>query len=282
MTLKAKKKLGSILFYTVLTLSVVIAIFPIYYLFVLSLQPVSVMYDPAINIFPTMNPIKAYWNLLTTSEVWRWVINTVLVALVTIPGCILLAIPAAYGLSRFRFKGKTPAMFAILLTQMLPSMFLLVPIYIIVSRMGLNNTLWGVMLVDVTFVLPVAVWFLKGFCDSIPSGIEEAAIIDGCTRFGVMIRIALPMVLPGIAAAATWSLISLWNEYLFAFTLLSDADLYTVSIGLSSQITLFGTDFTILFGGAFVATLPILIIFMFFQKHSAQFHRKDVQLHSQA
>lgn len=267
MTLKAKKKLGSILFYTVLTLSVVIAIFPIYYLFVLSLQPVSVMYDPAINIFPTMNPIKAYWNLLTTSEVWRWVINTVLVALVTIPGCILLAIPAAYGLSRFRFKGKAPAMFAILLTQMLPSMFLLVPIYIIVSRMGLNNTLWGVMLVDVTFVLPVAVWFLKGFCDSIPSGIEEAAIIDGCTRFGVMIRIALPMVLPGIAAAATWSLISLWNEYLFAFTLLSDADLYTVSIGLSSQITLFGTDFTILFGGAFVATLPILIIFMFFQKY---------------
>ena len=267
MTLKAKKKLGSILFYTVLTLSVVIAIFPIYYLFVLSLQPVSVMYDPAINIFPTMNPIKAYWNLLTTSEVWRWVINTVLVALVTIPGCILLAIPAAYGLSRFRFKGKAPAMFAILLTQMLPSMFLLVPIYIIVSRMGLNNTLWGVMLVDVTFVLPVAVWFLKGFCDSIPSGIEEAAIIDGCTRFGVMVRIALPMVLPGIAAAATWSLISLWNEYLFAFTLLSDADLYTVSIGLSSQITLFGTDFTILFGGAFVATLPILIIFMFFQKY---------------
>ena len=267
MTLKIKKRLGSILFYTVLTLSVLVVIFPIYYLFVLSLQPVSVMYDPAITIFPTMNPFKAYWNLLTTSEVWRWVLNTVLVALVTIPGCIILAIPAAYGLSRFRFKGKAPAMFAILLTQMLPSMFLLVPIYIIVSRMGLNNTLWGVMLVDVTFVLPVAVWFLKGFCDGIPSGIEEAAIIDGCTRFGVMIRIALPMLLPGIAAAATWSLISLWNEYLFAFTLLSDANLYTVSNGLSSQITLFGTDFTILFGGAFVATLPILIIFMFFQKY---------------
>ena len=267
MSIKTKKKLGGLLFYTVLTLAVLVVIFPIYYLFVLSLQPVSVMYDPAINIFPTMNPFKAYWNLLTTSEVWRWVVNTVLVALVTIPGCIILAIPAAYGLSRFRFKGKAPAMFAILLTQMLPSMFLLVPIYIIVSRMGLGNTLWGVMLVDVTFVLPVAVWFLKGFCDGIPSGIEEAAIIDGCTRFGVMIRIALPMLLPGIAAAATWSLISLWNEYLFAFTLLSDSKLYTVSIGLSSQITLFGTDFTILFGGAFVATLPILIIFMFFQKY---------------
>ena len=267
MNIKTKKKLRSTLFYIVLSVAVAIAIFPIYYLFVLSLQPVSVMYDSAINILPTMNPIKAYWNLLTTSEVWRWVVNTILVALVTIPGCIVLAIPAAYGLSRLRFKGKAPAMFAILLTQMLPSMFLLVPIYIIVSRIGLNNSLWGVMLVDVTFVLPVAVWFLKGFCDGIPSGIEEAAIIDGCNRFGVMVRIVIPMLLPGIAAAATWSLISLWNEYLFAFTLLSDSKLYTVSIGLSSQITLFGTDFTILFGGAFVATLPILIIFMFFQKY---------------
>lgn len=256
-----------ILFYAVLFVSVILVVIPIYYLFVLSLQPMSDIYSSEIILHPTMDPITAYKQLLTESEVFLWISNTLKVAAVTIPLCILLAIPAAFAISYFRFKGKAPAMFSILLTQMLPSMFLLVPIYMIVSRLKLGNSLWGLMLVDMTFVLPVTVWFLKGFCDGIPRGMIEAAIVDGCSMFGVMVRMVTPMLLPGIAAAATWALISVWNEYLFAYTLLSDESLYTVTVGLAGQKTLFGTNFTVLYGGGFVATLPILILFMFFQKY---------------
>jgi ABC-type glycerol-3-phosphate transport system permease component len=150
---------------------------------------------------------------------------------------------------------------------MLPPVFLIIPVYMIFSRVGLINTLLALIIVYTALTVPIGIWFLKGFIDSIPAELEESAIVDGCSKVGALRRILIPLIIPGIVATASWSYIIAWNEYLFAYTLVERGRLWMVSVGLASYIGEYATPWDQIMAGAAIATVPVIVLFMFFQRY---------------
>jgi multiple sugar transport system permease protein/raffinose/stachyose/melibiose transport system permease protein len=173
---------------------------------------------------------------------------------------------AGYGVTRFRFKGKQAFLTFTLTTQMFPSIMLLIPYYKVLSVYNLNNTLLGMILVYVSFTIPFCSWMMTGFFKTIPLELDEAAIIDGCSRFTIFYRIILPLTLPGIAATAIYSFNTGWNEYLFAQVLINDPSLKTVPVGiaeLNGQYKILWNDMMM---ASLISSIPLVIVFLFFQK----------------
>jgi ABC-type glycerol-3-phosphate transport system permease component len=193
--------------------------------------------------------------------------NTLYVGLIATIVSTVLSIPAAYAMSRFRFRGRPILTFLVLFTQMLPAVLLLIPIYIIFARYRLINTLEALIIIDIAITLPIGIWFLRGFFDSLPKELEETARIDGCNVITILIRILLPLLKPGIVATATWSFIIAWDEYLYASTMVDKNALWTISVGLAGYMGQYSTPWNEIMSGAALATLPVLILFGLFQKH---------------
>ena len=150
---------------------------------------------------------------------------------------------------------------------MLPPVLLSIPIYILFAKLGLTNTLTVLVIIYTATTMLIGIWFLKGFFDSIPRGMEEAAAIDGCSVLKTLFLILISMLKPGIVATATWSFIIAWDEYLYAYTLVENNKLWTLSVGLASYMGQYSTPWNEIMMGAVLATLPVVIMFMFFQKH---------------
>lgn len=253
--------------YTALTLFCVITAFPFYWLLNTSTQPLENLfsYPPVFGL--KGNLFANYYHYMAESKILLWLKNTFLVSLISVLISTFFAVPAAYSLSRFQFKGRTFLIFAVLFTQMLPLVLLVIPIYVSFSGMGLINTLNSLVILYSVITLPIGIWFLKGFFDGIPKELEESAVMDGCSRFNILIRIMLPLIVPGIVATATWSFIIAWDEYLFAYTLIDNESSYVISVGLASYVGQYSTKWNEIMMGAVLGTLPIIIIFMFFQKY---------------
>lgn len=265
--MKHRKRLRKYSTYIPLLLACAISLFPFYWLINTSLQPIETLFVWPPKAFPTLSPLSTYWNYFTKSNISRWMLNSLYVGGVATLVSTVCAIPAAYAISRFRFKGRSFSIFMVLFTQMLPPVLLVIPIYIIFARAGLTNTLEALIFINIATTLPIGVWFLKGFFDSLPREVEESAIIDGCGVLGVMIRVLLPILKPGIVATATWSFIIAWDEYLYAYTLIENNQLWTVSVGLASYMGQYSTPWNEIMSGAAIATLPVLVLFALFQKH---------------
>lgn len=265
--MRVNKKLRRASSYLPLALACIVSIFPFYWLINTSLQPLETLFAWPPKMTPTLNPLISYLSYIRTSNIARWMGNSLYIGGLATLISTVLAIPAAYAISRFRFKGRPLATFLVLFTQMLPPVLLVIPIYIIFARTGLTNTLGALVLVNIAGTLPIGVWFLKGFFDSLPHELEESATIDGCGVMGILVKILLPLLKPGIVATATWSFIIAWDEYLYAYTLVENNHLWTVSVGLASYIGQYSTPWNEIMSGAAIATLPVLILFAFFQKH---------------
>lgn len=262
-----KKHLKRILSYVVMIFICGIALFPFYWLICTSLQPLDTLFLSPPKLIPTLEPISTYINYLQTSDFLLWLRNSLIIAVTATLISTVLAVPAAYSISRFQFKSKVMVIFSILFTQMLPPVLLIIPLYIIFAQVSLNNTLQALILVNTATTLPIGIWFLKGFFDSLPKELEESARIDGCGIMGVLIRVLLPLLTPGIVATATWSFIIAWDEYLYSYTLLNNDRLWTLSVGLAAYIGQYSTPWHLIMAGAALATLPVIILFMFFQRH---------------
>ncbi|MDR3141849.1 MAG: carbohydrate ABC transporter permease, partial [Tannerellaceae bacterium] len=167
--------------------------------------------------------------------------NTLYVGVIATLVSTVFSIPTAYAMSRFRFRGRPYITFLVLFTQMLPSVLLIIPIYIVFAKFRLTNTLESLILIDIAVTLPIGIWFLRGFFDSLPKELEETAMIDGCNTMTILIRILLPLLKPGIAATSTWCFIVAWDEYLYAYTLLDNNNLWTVAVGLAGYIGQYST-----------------------------------------
>lgn len=253
--------------YIIAILVCIIVFFPFYWLIITSLQSTNVLFKYPPELLPSQNFITSYLDYIRSSKILRWLLNSFMVSLVSTIFSTLFAIPAAYSISRFKFKAKAIMIFLVLLTQMLPGVLLVIPIYIIFSRIGLSNSLIGLILVYTVLTMPIGIWFLKGFFDSIPVELEEAAIIDGCSRYSVLTRILVPLMLPGIVATGIWSFIIAWDEYLFAYTLLNTDKLWVVSVGLASYVGQYSTPWNAIMTGAVLGTLPVVLLVMFFQRY---------------
>ena len=179
---------------------------------------------------------------------------------------LVLAVLAAYALSRFSFRGKGIFGFALFATQMLPEALLVVPLYAMFLTVGLLNDLWGLVLGNTAFAMPVAVWILKTAMDAVPKEIEEAASLDGCSRLGLLLRVILPLITPSLAAAAVITFFDSWNEFLFANTFMTDKEKWPASKGLASFVGEFVTPLGSVMSAAVVFTLPALVFFVLVQR----------------
>lgn len=180
---------------------------------------------------------------------------------------IPIAVLTGYALSRFRFRGKTAFMLALLTTQFVPASMLIIPIYIIFKDLNLLDSLLGLVLINATFELPFAAILMRGFVSAIPFELEEASMVDGCTRFQGVLRVALPLLRPGVVAVAAFGFVGAWNNFLFALFLISDQNLYTVPVGLSYFLGEFNVDYAALAAGGVVAVVPVVGVFALIQRY---------------
>jgi arabinogalactan oligomer/maltooligosaccharide transport system permease protein len=197
----------------------------------------------------------------------RHALNSVIVALATTVLGVVLSCTAAYALSRFRFPGRKAGLTTFLVVQMFPATLLLLPLYVILDKLGLLNSLVGLVLVYATTAIPFCVWTLKGYFDTLPRELEEAARIDGASPWMIFRRIILPLARPGIAVTALFSFMTAWNEFIMASTFMTDESKYTLPVLIQSSVGQFSSDWGLFAAGAVVTSIPVMIAFYVLQKY---------------
>jgi len=268
-----RRKTGEILeglgIHLFLAIASVVAVFPVFWLLTTSFKPRSDIYSSEIHLVPVNFTWDNYVYLLTMRDqiFLTWVKNSILVAAATTVLGVFLAATAAYAFSRYRFPGKRPMLHSFLVTQMFPGALLVVPYYNLFKNFGLLNTFTGLVLAYCTTALPFCVWMLKGYFDTIPVELEEAAKIDGLNSWGTFYRVVLPLSLPGIAVTAFFSFLTAWNEFMYALTFMSKEQLYTLPVGLRTFVFYFRTDWHYASAGAILITLPVLAFFLIAQRY---------------
>ena len=247
----------------------VVMIFPVYWM-------VSTAFKTGPNIFsysPKWLPIPAtlanFGDAIHRQYFWQNVRNSLIVVIVVVTLSLVLAFLAALALAKFRFYGRKAFIVITIAVLMVPLNALIIPLYITLSRVHEVNKLSGVIITYMTFVLPFAIWTLRGFILGVPRELEEAAMVDGTTRFGAFVRILLPLVAPGLVATSIFAFIQAWNEYIIAYVLLSSPEKQTLTVWLASFTTNRGTEWGPLMAGATLTAVPVVIFFLLVQRRIA-------------
>lgn len=254
---------------TIITLCIVgIMIAP----FFIMLSTAFKSYEEVTKWPPNWIPEVLKWN--NFSEVWqdegnikRAFINSLVVSGSTMGLCTLLGSFAAYGVSRFKFKGKKPFLFLVIMSQMFSPVILIGPMYKIIVELGLLNTYVSLIIANTAFALPMSVWLLYGYLEGISRNLEEAAMIDGCTRLQAVTKILMPLLAPGIITSGLFAFITSWNDLLFAQTFITKTEMKTLSIAITSYKSLFQTYWHKMMAASLISVVPVLILFIFIQKH---------------
>jgi ABC-type glycerol-3-phosphate transport system permease component len=231
----------------------------------------SIKQQPEIMaIPPTLVPksvtAEHYRDVFIKSNMPRYFINSTIVAAGSTLIAIGFAILGGYGFARHQFRGKILLQNAVLSSQMLPTASIIIPLFIILRSLNLLNTYFGLILAYLIITLPLSVWMMTGYFRSIPIEMEEAAFIDGCSRFGVLWRVVLPVSIPGLVATIVYCFVVTWNEFLFALCFAMDKRVMTLPIGLAEFILEFTVDWGALMAGSVLMTLPIVILFFTIQR----------------
>lgn len=243
-----------------------VAIFPIYWMFNTALTTTSEMFLEKPKLWPNSLSLGGFANVFDELEITLWIKNTFVIAAGSTVMSLVLAIFAAYGLSRRKFYGKGFFGFILFATQMLPEALLVVPLYAVFIKLSLINSLTGLVIVNTAFVMPIVIWVIKGAIDSVPYELEQAALIDGCSVFQIQRLIIWPLIAPSIVASAVLAFFHGWNEYLFATTFILDSEKRPASTGLATVLGELATDLEVVMAGAILYTIPPIIFFMLIQK----------------
>ncbi len=231
---RVKQTLGRIALYVTVLAVCVVTIFPIYWMVVSTLQPNKYTLHFPPPLIPQEITFGQLAELFANHPVGLWLRNSFVVAMLTMLICMILSVMGAYAISSLRWPGRNLFGLFLLITQMLPEMLVLIPIYGIYRNLALLNNLNSLAVIDAAFILPICVWILKGVFDTVPPEILDAALVDGCTELSVVWRIVLPLTVPGLVAVAVVAFFFAWNEYLYASILLGKAELMPASVGLST------------------------------------------------
>ena len=257
---------------TIILVSVIclFALFPFWWMISTSLKPASEIYTYTPSFVPdnpTLDGYKAIFTMKTrTVDFIRWTKNSAICAFSTSFFGLIIACTGGYAISRFRFRGRAVIGYSILVAEVLPATLLILPLFMILSKLELINSFVGLIVMYVTFAVPFCTWMMKGFFDAVPVSLDEAALIDGASEFDVFFRVVLPLTLPGIAVTAFFSFIIGWNEYMFASICMRDYSKWTFPMGLASFQGQYKTDWTIIMAGSVAVTVPIVAIFLALQK----------------
>ena len=246
-----------------------VLVFPVYWMISTAFKS-----EDEVNGSPTWLPLHPtldhFRDAIARPFFWDDVRNSVIVVSVTVALSLVLAFLAAVALAKFRFTGRKLFIVLVIGIQMLPAAGLIIPLYIVLARYGQVNSLTGLIVTYMTFVLPFSVWTLRGFLIGIPKELEEAAMVDGSSRLGAFIRILLPLVAPGLVATSVFAFITAWNEFIFAYVLLNDQSKQTATVWLSY---FYGTsrhvDWGGLMAGSTLIAVPVVVFFLFVQRKIA-------------
>jgi arabinogalactan oligomer/maltooligosaccharide transport system permease protein len=218
--------------------------------------------------WPAHFSVKNFTDVMTEQPFGRWLLNSLLVSVMTTALGVFLACTAAYAFSRFRFPGRDSGMLAFLVSQMFPGTLMLIPLFIIIVKwLGLGNNFWGLVIVYATTAIPFCVWMLKGYFDTIPIDIEESARIDGASPQVIFFRIILPLAKPAIAITALFSFMTAWNEFILASVFLESEAKYTAPVGLRFFVGGFSSQWGFFAAGSVIVSLPVVILFLYLQKY---------------
>lgn len=249
--------------------SIILAtVFPLFWMIVTSLKPQFELFRRPPSLLPQQVTFEHYWRLLTETPFPHYFFNSVILSAATTALVIAVATLGAYSLVRFSYKGRETLALMVLFTYLLPSVVLLIPLYLLMVWIGISNTLMSLVLAYTTFALPYALWLLRSFMGGIPEDLESAALVDGASRLGAFRDVILPQLLPGIISTALFTFILAWNEYLYALVLVNSESARPLTTGVMSMlISAFNIEWSLLMAASVMMSLPLVIIFAFLSKY---------------
>ncbi|MEK9146074.1 MAG: carbohydrate ABC transporter permease [Elusimicrobiota bacterium] len=243
-----------------------LCVYPLLRMLSVSLRPGDRLISTDLAIIPAGASLASYRDVLYGTGFLAWLWNSLVITVTTSFVGVSLASTAAYAFSRFKFPGSRLGLTLLLGTQMIPAAMLLLPLFLMIMRLGLVNTYLGMVLAYSVSSLPFSIWLLKGYYDTVPRSLEEAALVDGTTRLGAFYRIVLPLSTPALAIAFLFNFTTAWNEYLVARVVLSDARMYTWTLGLFELQGQFLTQWGMFAAGSLLVSVPVLLLFLYSSK----------------
>lgn len=261
-SIRKLSKAEKIIAYAVLTFFTLFSIYPILVVFSISIRPGDRLLSKSLAIIPEDFTFQTYLKLFIDQPFLRWMMNSLVVSILVTIFAVALAASAGYAFSRFKFKGRDTSMIGLITTQMFPVTMLLLPLFIMLIKIGAYDSYIGLIIAYSATALPFTVWQMKGYYDTIPISLEEAATIDGASQFKIFYKVILPLALPALAITSLFSFMTAWSEYLVAAVLIQDQDLFTLPMGLK----LFSSNMEVAWGlysaGAIVVSIPVVILFI--------------------
>lgn len=250
-----------------LSIFLVFTVFPLYWIFVTSLKPSNEMFTFPLQYWPKNVTFENYINIIKISNFDVYIMNSLILSLVSGVISLIIATLGGYVLARFEFKGKTQVIFAFFITQMIPLFIGLAPLYLLMSKLELINRLPSLMLMYTVMMVPFCTVMMKGFFERIPSSLEEAAMIDGCSRITALYKVIIPVMLPGLAATFIFAFVQCWNELFLAVMFIDKEEAKTIPVAMNSFITKFDIDWGSMSAATVLSVIPTLLLFAFAQKY---------------
>jgi len=243
-----------------------VMLFPFYWMLVTSLKPIQELYNKQASPFTVLQPTLAHYRYLFDKTLYlTWLKNTLIITMGSTLISIAVSIPAGYALARLRFPGAATLGWLIFVTYLVPPTLLFIPMMQLVSALGLTDTIWALILVYPTFLTPFGTWLLTGYFRAIPRDMEECALVDGCTKTGAMVRIAMPLAIPGILSVFIFAFTLSWNEFIYALTLVSDASLKTVPVAVQAELIMADAHmWGEIMAAGLLGSIPVALIYSFF------------------
>ena len=255
--------------FNVIAWGLVLAVaFPLFWMIVTSLKPGFELFRRPPTMLPETVTFEHYWRLLSETPFLLYFRNSVILASATTFVVVSIGTLGAYSLVRFRYRGRESLAFLVLFTYLLPSVVLIIPLYLFMVKLGLSNTITSLVIAYTTFALPYALWLLRSFMAGIPEDLESAALVDGATRLGAFRDVILPQLLPGIISTALFTFILAWNEYLYALVLVNSDGARPLTTGVMTMlISAFNIEWSLLMAASVMMSVPLIIVFAFLQSY---------------
>ncbi|MGW0370566.1 carbohydrate ABC transporter permease [Streptomyces coeruleorubidus] len=242
--------------------------FPLYWMLNTAFKPAKDAIDPDPSLLPTGITFANVGRALDIADFWGPVGRSMVVSLAVVVIGMVVGLLAALAISRFAFRGRKIVIVGILAVQMVPLVAMIIPVFLLLNDLGQYDRLTGLIITYLTFILPFTVWTLRGFIVNIPKELEEAAMVDGCSRTGAFLRVVFPLLAPGMVATSVYGFIQAWNEYLYALMLLSQKN-QTATVWLGNFTTKHGTEYAPMMAGATMMAVPIVALFLLVQRKMA-------------
>jgi multiple sugar transport system permease protein len=249
-----------------LAFQLLVMIFPLYWIVITSLKPQKDIFSMPLKYWPEHITLDNYVNIFKISKFHIYIGNSLLIAISSAIIVLVIAVLSAYVLARFKFRGHKQIMLAFFATQMLPGFVALAPLYLMMSSMNLINNRMSLVLMYTVILIPFSTIMLRGFFQRIPASLEEAAMIDGCSRWSALVRIVIPVMLPGIASTFIFAFVQNWNELFLAVMFIDNDALKTLPVAMNSFILKFDVDWGSMSAGAVLSIIPTILLFAFAQR----------------